>query len=244
MELTGITNDMLQGAPKIDVVLPEFLSFLGDFPIIGYNVSFDVNFIYAACSNLLKSSFTTDFIDTMRMARKLHPEMAHHRLQDMVNLFGISHKSAHRTIPDCEATHQCYLRLKDEALTTYGTEENFVLQFKRKSGYGAKAIDIQGDLQKVDEDSPIYQKHCVFTGKLERFSRKEAMQIVADLGGINEDNVTKKTNFLVLGNNDYCATIKDGKSAKHKKAEKYKLEGFDIEIVPENVFYDMLDKNN
>ena len=66
------------------------------------------------------------------------------------------------------------------------------------------------------------------------------MQIVADLGGINEDTVTKKTNFLILGNNDYCSSIKDGKSSKHKKAEKNKLKGQNIEIIPESVFYDMI----
>ena len=67
------------------------------------------------------------------------------------------------------------------------------------------------------------------------------MQIVANLGGINGDNVTKNTNFLILGNNDYCTTIQGGKSSKHKKAEKYKIEGLDIEIIPEDVFYRMLE---
>lgn len=70
--------------------------------------------------------------------------------------------------------------------------------------------------------------------------RKEAMKIVADLGGINEDTVTKNTNYLILGNNDYCTTIKDGKSSKQKKAEKNKIKGQDIEIIPEGVFYDMI----
>ena len=66
------------------------------------------------------------------------------------------------------------------------------------------------------------------------------MQIVADLGGINQDAVTKKTRYLILGNNDYCTTIKDGKSRKQKKAEAYALAGTGIEILPETVFYDML----
>ena len=66
------------------------------------------------------------------------------------------------------------------------------------------------------------------------------MQIVADLGGINEDSITKNTNYLILGNNDYCTTIHDGKSSKHKKAEKLKLNGQDIEIIPKAVFYGML----
>lgn len=66
------------------------------------------------------------------------------------------------------------------------------------------------------------------------------MQVVANLGGINADNVTKKTNYLILGNNDYCKSIKDGKSSKQKKAEKLQLDGHDIQIIPENVFYDMI----
>ena len=80
----------------------------------------------------------------------------------------------------------------------------------------------------------------MFTGVLERMSRKEAMQLVADSGGINGDTVTQKTNYLVLGNNDYCKSIKDGKSNKQKKAEKLKASGLDIEIIPESVFYDMV----
>ena len=69
------------------------------------------------------------------------------------------------------------------------------------------------------------------------------MQLVADIGGINADSVTKKTNYLILANNTYCPLIKDGKSNKQKKAEKLKLEGYDIEVIPENVFYDMFEDN-
>lgn len=69
--------------------------------------------------------------------------------------------------------------------------------------------------------------------------RKDAMQIVVDFGGIVENNVTKDT-YLILGNNDYCSTIKDGKSTKHKKAESLILKGQDIQILPENVFYDLI----
>ena len=67
------------------------------------------------------------------------------------------------------------------------------------------------------------------------------MQIVVDHGGINGDNVTRKTNYLVLGNGDYSSLVKDGKSSKHKKAEQLKLSGQDIEIIPESVFYDMIE---
>ena len=75
-------------------------------------------------------------------------------------------------------------------------------------------------------------------------TRKEAMQAVVNAGGICCDGVIASTNYLVLGNNDYCRTIKDGKSLKQKKAEKMQLDGLDILTISENVFYDMLMDEN
>jgi hypothetical protein len=43
-----------------------------------------------------------------------------------------------------------------------------------------------------------------------------------------------------LGNNDYCKTIKDGKSSKQKKTEKLILGGADQQIIPKQVFYDLV----
>lgn len=241
-ELTGITNEMLAGAPLIEEVLSDFDVFIGNSIIIGYNVGFDINFLYDAFERYLNKPLSNDCIDILRFSRKIHPEMAHHRLCDMVNKFHIPVEGAHRAIADVIATEECYKLLKDEAMSIYGSEESFVNAFKRRKDGGIfiKAKDIIGDESKKDTDSPLYNRYCVFTGKLDKLTRSQAMQVVADLGGINEDNVTKKTNYLILGNNDYCATIKDGKSSKHKKAEKYRLEGQDIEILPETVFYDMI----
>lgn len=252
--LTGITDEMLAGAPFAPDVLEEFAAFVGDVPVVGHYVSFDVNFLYDSFDRYLDRPFSNDYIDTLRITRKLHPEMYHHRLADLVDHFGVTHNEVHRAMGDVEATAECFARLKDEALEHHGSEERFQELFdsvrkRRRSvsegrqtggSHSVKAADIQGDAQKIDEDSPIFGCACVFTGKLEKFTRAEAMQIVADLGGINQDGVTKTTRYLILGNNDYCASIKDGKSNKQKKAEKLALKGTGIEILPETAFYDML----
>lgn len=259
--LTGITDEMLAGAPFAPDVLEEFATFVEDAPVVGHCVSFDIDFLYDSFDRYLDRPFSNDYIDTLRLARKLHPEMPHHRLADLVDLFGVTHNDAHRAMGDVEATAECFARLKAEALERHGGEVEFQELFRSKrtrrrsvpeghgsvrEGYRAggshsvRAADIQGDAQKIDEDSPVFGCACVFTGKLEKFTRAEAMQIVADLGGINQDGVTKTTRYLVLGNNDYCSAIKDGKSNKQKKAEKWALKGSGIEILPETAFYDML----
>ena len=48
-------------------------------------------------------------------------------------------------------------------------------------------------------------------------------------------------NLSKLGNNDYCKSIKDGKSTKQKKAEKLKLSGQDIEVIDEYTFYKLME---
>lgn len=238
--LTGITDEMLAGAPFAPDVLEEFATFVGDTPVVGHCVSFDINFLYDSFDRYLDRPFSNDYIDTLRLARKLHPEMSHHRLADLVQLFDVAHNDAHRAMGDVQATAECFARLKAEALECYGSEGEFQKAFQLGGSHSVKAADIQGDAEKIDEDSPIFGCACVFTGKLEKFTRAEAMQIVADLGGINQDGVTKTTRYLILGNNDYCASIKDGKSNKQKKAEKLALKGSGIEILPETAFYDML----
>lgn len=93
-----------------------------------------------------------------------------------------------------------------------------------------------------DETHPLYGKVCCFTGTLGSMQRKDAMQLVVDLGGSCSNTVTKQTNYLILGNTDYCSNMTGEKTGKTLKAEKAKLAGQDIEIISENVFLDMVNQ--
>lgn len=230
VDLTGITNEMLDGQPKVEEVLPEFLSFLGDDIIVGHNVNFDVNFIYDVCERLEIEPLANDFIDTMRLSRRIYPAWKNHKLKTVIKELGLSADDLHRAGNDAEIAASAYIIMRD--LPDYAEV--------MKPAKNLRAKDIVAHEGLVNEESPFYGKVCVFTGVLEHFVRKDAMQIITDIGGICEDRITAKTNFLILGNNDYCKSIKDGKSSKQKKAEKIILEGGDLQIIPETVFLDML----
>ena len=139
--LTGITNEMLADAPKIRAVLGSVEGFLGDLPIVGYNVNFDINFLYDSFSRTLGRPFTNDHIDALRIAKKLYPEMAHHRLEDVVSRLGVDNTHAHRTISDCEATHACYQRFLEEAIRQFGSKKKFIAAF-HKSGYRCRTNSV------------------------------------------------------------------------------------------------------
>lgn len=174
-ELTGITNEMLEAAPKADEVIPKYAEFIGQTTIVGYNVNFDINFLYDNFLRILRKPLSNDFVDIMRMARKLYPDMPHHRLVDMTERFGIVNTHAHRSLFDCEATEACLMHFYDDALQQYGSIEDFITSYKRKThghhspDYKAlRAADIEGDVSRQDPDNPLYGRYCVFTGKLEK----------------------------------------------------------------------------
>lgn len=108
---------------------------------------------------------------------------------------------------------------------------------KNKSNNILALIEKQDGLENTE--SPFYEKTCVFTGVLTGMSRKDAMQIVLNIGGHCANSVTSKTDYLILGTQDYTR-INGAKSSKQTKAEALMLKGSGISILSESVFFDML----
>ena len=238
--LTGITNEMLDSAPEATSVLTEFVKFIGEDILVGHNVNFDVNFLYEAISSNLGTPLKNNFIDTMRLSRKLFPESAHHRSCDLAENCGVAYEGAHRALQDCIITQGCFEKMREIVTDRYASEDEFAKLFNR---HGSKKIDcssIVAESTDFDEEHPFYHRTVVFTGALSGIVRKDAMQSVVNVGGYISDNVTKATNYLVVGSFDYIKSVKGNKSSKMKKAEKMKLDGFDIEVISENTFLEML----
>ncbi len=85
----------------------------------------------------------------------------------------------------------------------------------------------------------IKGKHIAITGILFFSKRADAFERIAELGGIPQEEVTKRTDYLVIGH--YRSnTIKGGKSNKRLLAEKYISQGKKIELIREDEFMMML----
>ncbi|MFH0836669.1 MAG: exonuclease domain-containing protein [Candidatus Aenigmatarchaeota archaeon] len=75
-----------------------------------------------------------------------------------------------------------------------------------------KPILIVGNVSKHKSDNMFYEKHVVFTGTLSSMTRAKAQQIIADIGGINSDLVSKETDFLIIGQQDFKRVGDNGMS--------------------------------
>lgn len=139
-QLTGITNEMLSDAPKARIAIKNFAEFLGEGVIVGYNVSFDVNFLYDNYMKHLKRPLTNNFIDVLRMARRLCADLPSRDLDFVMSHFGIKADNRHRAIGDCIATELIYKRLQKEALKYHDTLQDFANTFKAYASKKQKQV--------------------------------------------------------------------------------------------------------
>ncbi|OJF96163.1 exonuclease domain-containing protein [Alkalibacterium sp. 20] len=237
-DLTGISNDMIEqdGIPEFEA-MKLFNNFIKEDILVGHNANFDINFLYDSFIEQLDMPMVNSFIDVLRIARRQLKELKHHRLEDLMEHYSLSSDNQHRAKEDCYITDTIFNHLKKDIKDTVGLED-----FRKTVKYHGKKIsanEVVTENTKFDEDNLCYGKYIVFTGKLEMV-RAEAMQLVKDLGGIPQNNVTSQTDYLVLGDLTYSVNIKGNSTSKQKNAEKLKLKGQGIEVLSETVFYDML----
>lgn len=237
-DLTGISNEMLSGCPHIEEAIQDFSQFIGDDILIGHNVSFDMRFLNNAYHNYMNKPLDNAYIDTMRISRKLFPNWDHHRLCDLAEYYGLSHDHAHRSVVDCDVTNRCYRKMR-ESILIQDTEENFIKRATYHS-HRIKASDIKANTDEFNPDHPLYHKNVVLTGALSQMTRAEAMQLVANCGGICGNGVTKDTNYLVVGTSDFISATEGKKTAKILKAEKMMAQGYDIALISEATFFDYI----
>ena len=170
-DLTGITDDMLKDAPRLASIAPELTKYQGNSVLVGHNVNFDINFLYDNFMAALRKPLHNNFVDTMRIARIVMPDLPHHRLKDLCKAFSID-TDLHRADNDCMATQKILVNLQKLA-----AENNIDLAAYRRH-HNINLSALAGDTTLNDPSHPLYGKNVVFTGKLQRFLRKDAAQIV------------------------------------------------------------------
>lgn len=110
-QLTGITDQMVIRAPSIREILPDLKRFVGDSPILGHNIRFDLSFLNR--QGLFRNN---SILDTYEMASVLMPSAGRYNLGALAQALSIPFPATHRATDDAHATRGLFLRLYEEAL--------------------------------------------------------------------------------------------------------------------------------
>lgn len=107
MMVTGITDDMLEDKPAIEQVMPKFIKFCEEYPLLGHNVSFDYGFLKTNASRL-KLNWSAPCMDTLKIAKKFLPELPSRKLEYLCDYFDILDEHHHRAMNDAQITIALY----------------------------------------------------------------------------------------------------------------------------------------
>lgn len=140
--LTGIKTSDLKNAPSLEEISQSFLEFIGDLPIVGHHVSFDLGFLQEAEPFYLDSSFSvkptsifspTQLIgrvhDTSQLARFLLPCIDSYGLKSLAYLYRTKTRPVHRAVDDAAATGELFAKLLPEAAAVSFEELNQGFRF-------------------------------------------------------------------------------------------------------------------
>lgn len=101
--LTGITDEMVAGAPAFEEIADEFLDFVGDAVFVGHRVKFDYGFLRAECERAGRE-LRRPTVCTVVETRRHFPGLPSYGLAKLCEHFGIPLENHHRALEDARAT--------------------------------------------------------------------------------------------------------------------------------------------
>jgi DNA polymerase III epsilon subunit family exonuclease len=133
INLTGITDEMLVGAPLIDQAFPDFIDFINrhkDVHLVAHNAPFDLGFLKAAAAALSHDWPKYEVIDTVKLARRVidRSEILNYKLGTLSQFFDTKTLPNHRALDDVKTTVEVLHRLIERLA---GFEVFNILQLKK-----------------------------------------------------------------------------------------------------------------
>ncbi|MBD8005324.1 exonuclease domain-containing protein [Bacillus norwichensis] len=251
----GINLEDIKDAPKFDKVWNEISYYFNEENyVIAHNAQFDMS--------VLKNCLTTysfempefNYICSIPIStRACRGEGIGSSLKERTKRFGITLKDHHNALSDARACAELVIKSietkRRRSIHTYLSTFSSIpvrsfTELKANStfrqGIGnfkkIKVTDITATTESFDANHLFYNKNIVFTGELENFDRKDAMQAVVNLGGIIKSGVSGTTDYLVVGKQDKKIVGESGMSSKERKACEFIEKGKDLKILNEKEF--------
>lgn len=256
INIHGITQKDILNSPIFPEIRQRIIDFIGTNIVVSHFAQFDIGALKDAYLKYNLDFDDVKFVCSYRLAKIALPGLINYKLKTLTKELNIKLEH-HNALSDAKASGLIlgYLLSTnsysdiDEFLYNYHYKKTGLLGqygFNRqlKGDYKSNLIYQPTEEEKalMNPDHYFYGLYFCFTGKLERMTRKEANTMVALTGGIPEKGVTKNTNILVVGEQDWRVVGESGLSSKMKKAQSLLENGQNIEIMTEDDFIKMFEE--
>lgn len=133
--ITGITNEDLENAPGLQDIADDLYEFIGDLPILGHNINFDIDFLKAKGFVI-----NNPLLDSLPLTQILKPGLPTYSLDMLTEEFEIKHEDKHRAQDDAIATAELFNLLIDEIEKIDKATLGQIKEIVSKSNWGLKDI--------------------------------------------------------------------------------------------------------
>lgn len=227
----GITEQAVAEAPTWNQILPAISSRLQN-EIAVCHTHFDRIAFAKACARYGQRLCECTWLDSAKVVRRAWPQFAHsgYGLSNLAKHFGIEY-GAHDALEDA----RCAGIILSRAIAETGID---VRQWLKRVDDPIKHLGIS-PCSKESVSSEFSGEIVVFTGALS-IPRSSAAVLAESVGCRVDDNVTRHTSLLVVGDQDLRRLSGHDKSTKHRKAETLIEEGRSIRIIGESDFMTLI----
>lgn len=238
----GINERDVKDAPVFTAIYDELVSIL-DNKIVTHHTSFDKTAITKVIDKYNLKQINPIWIDTARVVRRTWQEFSHkgYGLKNMSKFLKIDFKH-HDPLEDArlsgiiliEAMNKLSLSIED---IIKRLDKSIKRTFKNSTELTEnESVQLNSS---PNEDGVFFGEVIVFTGQLS-MSRDTATELALKVGCSVGNSITKKTTLLIVGDQDITKLAGHEKSSKHRKAEELILSGYDIKILIESDFLNMV----
>lgn len=251
----GITEEDVKDQPEFDELWKEIYPHIKGKVLIAHNASFDISVLRHMLDTYSIRYPVHSYFCSVIAARKTWPNLLSYKLNAVAEHLGIEFEH-HNALEDAYVSASIIIEAC--RLNNAGSVAELAKKLQGKLGHlypggytpascsltsfskVTRAREIIARSTDFDVNHPCYNKVFVFTGTLKSMDRKEAMQKVADNGGICLDAVKVSVNYLVVGEPDKSKYKGNVKSSKLQRAEALIERGSAISIITEEELLKML----
>jgi DNA polymerase III subunit epsilon len=236
----------LANQPDLTSIWSQIIHYFDHRLLIAHNAAFDIEVLRQTLStyNLRHPFFK--YLCSQKLAQEIFKDLSNYRLPDVAKYLGLN-LNHHNALSDAKVSAEIAIKsipkLKESDLN-FNLEEltaniQKIASEDKKVGwnnlYGDKKIDsdlLKPNLNVENKDNAFFNKKVVFTGDLNSIDRQDAAEKIQKMGADINVSISKKTNIVIVG--------REAGPSKMKKIEELKNQGFNIRLIYEDEFLNLI----
>lgn len=250
-QIHGITEEMVRDAPTLREFWPSISGLLQDNLVVAHNAAFDMGVLRNSLHAAKVAIPAVSYLCTHKISERAWPHLAIHRLKFLARIHNIQLDHHDASSDSKVAAELLILAMRESNLscplmlaTHLGVRVGQIISSDEWIPSSAPSLRTTSNTIELSlpegynvANHPFFEKLVVFTGTLSSLTRPQAQTWVELLGGESQRGVTRKTDYLVVGEADLSRFAPgETESSSLRKARQLREDGHRIQIISDEDF--------